>query len=157
MIVVSDTTAITSLLKISQIEILETLFGEIIIPQAVQAELTRYHGVLPAWLLVQEAADFELLNELLKQLDLGEAEAITLAKRLEADFLIIDEKRGRLLAEQLDLRCIGLAGVLLLAKKRRLIDSLEVVLDRLEKDANFYLSIPVKRQLIVAAGERLDA
>ena len=48
--VVSDTTAITSLLKIGEAELLRTLFKEVVIPQAVQAELWSYHAVLPTWL-----------------------------------------------------------------------------------------------------------
>lgn len=151
--IVSDTTAITSLLKIGKAGLLEILFREVVIPRAVQAELISYHGVLPPWLLVQRAADSDVLRELLRQLDSGEAEAIALARAAGADFLIIDEKRGRMLAEALGLHCIGLAGVLLLAKQRRLIGSLGVMLDQLEKQANFYLSVQVKRKLLAAAGE----
>ena len=41
MIVVSDTTPLISLLKINRIDLLERLFGEVLIPQAVFNELTR--------------------------------------------------------------------------------------------------------------------
>ena len=40
MIVVSDTTPLISLLKINRIDLLEKLFGDILIPQAVFDELT---------------------------------------------------------------------------------------------------------------------
>lgn len=40
MIVVSDTTPLISLLKINRIDLLEKLFGEVLIPQAVFDELT---------------------------------------------------------------------------------------------------------------------
>ena len=40
MIVVSDTTPLISLLKINRINLLERLFGEVMIPQAVFNELT---------------------------------------------------------------------------------------------------------------------
>ena len=154
--VVSDTTAITSLLKIGEAELLRTLFKEVVIPQAVQVELLSYHAVLPTWLVAQTVSADETLWNLLTPLDPGEAEAIALAKLNGADLLIIDEKRGRALAEQLGLRCIGLAGVLLLAKQHRLIDSLEKMLSRLENRANFYLAAPVKRKLLVMAGETFD-
>ena len=154
--VVSDTTAITSLLKIGEVELLRTLFKEVLIPQAVQVELLSYHAVLPTWLVAQTVSADEPLWNLLTPLDPGEAEAIALAKLNGADLLIIDEKRGRALAEQLGLRCIGLAGVLLLAKQHRLIDSLEKMLSRLENRANFYLATPVKRKLLAIAGETFD-
>ena len=40
MIVVSDTTPLISLLKISRLDLLEKLFGEVLIPSAVFNELT---------------------------------------------------------------------------------------------------------------------
>jgi hypothetical protein len=45
-----------------------------------------------------------------------------------------------LATEELGLKCIGLAGALLLAKQ-------------LEHKANFYLASSVKHKLIIAAGE----
>lgn len=40
MIVVSDTTPLISLLKIDRIDLLEKLFGQVLVPQAVFDELT---------------------------------------------------------------------------------------------------------------------
>ena len=40
MIVVSDTTPLISLLKINRLDLLEKLFGEVLIPSAVFNELT---------------------------------------------------------------------------------------------------------------------
>ena len=40
MIVVSDTTPIISFLKINRLDILEKLFGEVLLPEAVYDELT---------------------------------------------------------------------------------------------------------------------
>ena len=135
MIVVSDTTAITSLLKISEAGLLEELFDEVVIPSAVHTELLSYHRELPAWLVVKAVSDYRLLGEASGKLDAGEAEAIILAKEMGADLLIIDEKTGRSIAESIDLHCIGLAGTLLLAKQRHLVPSLGRMLDRLENEA----------------------
>ena len=155
--IISDTTAITSLLKIGEAGLLRTLFKQVVIPQAVQEELLSYHAALPTWLVVQTVAVSEALRTQLTPLDSGEAQAIALAKLKGAELLIIDEKRGRALAEQLGLRCIGLAGVLLLAKQGQHIDSVKEMLNRLEQQANFYLAAPVKQKLLAAAGERFDA
>lgn len=70
-----------------------------------------------------------------------------------ADFLIIDERSGRQVAEQLGVRCVGLVGVLLMAKSAGYISNLKIVLDRLEKVAGFYLSQNVKAKALAAAGE----
>jgi predicted nucleic acid-binding protein len=57
MIVVSDTSPITALLAVEKMELLKQLFGEVVIPNAVETELLRTHPVLPAWLRVQSLQD----------------------------------------------------------------------------------------------------
>jgi len=52
------------------------------------------------------------------QLDPGESEAIALALEINADLLLIDERRGRTEANRLDIRITGLLGVLVEAKQR---------------------------------------
>ena len=47
MIVVSDTTAVTTLLKSDETDLLQKLFGSVIIPEAVAQELQEFHGRLP--------------------------------------------------------------------------------------------------------------
>lgn len=74
--VVSNTTAITSLLKISEAELLRVLFQEVVIPQAVQGELLSYHTVLLPWLVVQTVVISEALRSWLRPLDSGDAQAI---------------------------------------------------------------------------------
>lgn len=48
--------------------------------------------------------------------DEGEAEAIELAKELQADWLLIDERKGRRLASQERVPVIGLLGVVLIER-----------------------------------------
>jgi hypothetical protein len=55
--------------------------------------------------------------------DLGEAEAIELAREVNADWLLIDERKGRKLAREAGLPVIGLLGVVLLARRNSLIPS----------------------------------
>jgi predicted nucleic acid-binding protein len=141
-IVVSDTTAITSLLKIGKLELLSSLFGNVVIPRAVQAELLDYHSELPSWLIAKTAADRKMFRELLQQLDSGEAEAIILAKEIDADMLIIDEKRGRVAAEGIGLKCIGLAGILLLARHHGFISSSKKFFHGLKAKLTFILLQP---------------
>jgi predicted nucleic acid-binding protein len=152
-IVVSDTTAITSLLKIDRATLLSELFGNVIVPEAVRAELLKYHSELPQFLRVHSVTNRDAVNSLLLNIDQGEAEAIVLAEELGADALLIDEKRGRTIAEHRGLRCLGLAGALLMAKQNRLIPSLADLLNSLEREANFYLDEGLKKFLLVRANE----
>lgn len=63
----------------------------------------------------------ELLGTLKHLLDSGESEAIALAKEQNLP-LIIDEKKGRKIARNLDLKIIGLLGVIYLNVKRGYLD-----------------------------------
>lgn len=153
MIVVSDTTAITSLLKINQATLLSDLFREVCIPAAVRDELLKYHSIIPAFLQVRPVVNATAISLLVADLDRGEAEAIVLAEEIRADALLIDEKQGRAIAERRGLRCLGLAGALLMAKQNQIIPSLAAILQSLEQDANFYLDESLKKSLLVRANE----
>ena len=135
MIVVSDPSPLTALLTIGAADLLPTLFGEVIIPQAVRGELLRNHHHLPAWLRFESVRNQAQADNYAQTVDAGEAEAIELAKELHADRLLIDERKGRKLAVQEGVPVIGLLGVVLLAKRRQLIPSARALLKRLEQDA----------------------
>ena len=74
----------------------------------------------------------------------GEAEAIALAEELHADHLLIDERKGRRLAQQQGVPVVGLLGVILMAKRARLIPSARSLLNRLDEEAGIYLTDNLK-------------
>jgi hypothetical protein len=137
--VVSNTTPIISLLKISKIEILKDLYSEVIIPQAVFDEIEEgknkaYYEDLSKieWIRIQEIADRNSVKFFF-DLDAGEAEAIVLANETEAGLLIIDEKLGRHYAKQAGLKITGTIGVLVKAKKAGCIKHVKPLLIELTK------------------------
>jgi predicted nucleic acid-binding protein len=152
-IVVSDTSPLTALLTVGRASLLQDLFESVRIPRAVQEELLRHHQTLPSYFVVADARDRTHVRELERTLDIGEAEAIVLARELRADLLLVDEKLGRQAALKEGLRVIGLAGVLILAKRKGLIDSVADLLGQIEEQAGFHLSGPVKVQVLRQAGE----
>jgi predicted nucleic acid-binding protein len=153
MIVVSDTSPLTALLTIGQSELLTKLFGEVIIPPAVKSELLRTHPVLPEWLRVQSLHDDAKAGLYARSVDRGEAEAIALAQELRADHLLIDERKGRRLAQQQGLPVLGLLGVVLLAKRARLIPSAQELLGRLDREVGIYLTDELKDAALKTVGE----
>ena len=155
MIIVSDTTAITSLLKVGRASLLSELFGEVLIPDGVKEELLKYHFQVPGFIRVCHVENNGAVTLLRKEFDEGEAQAIVLAQEVRANALLIDDKHGRLLAEARGLRCIGLAGALLMAKENGLIVSLREILDNLETTANFYLDARLRDALLAKAGEAI--
>ncbi len=153
MIVVSDTSPLTALLTVGQSDLLARIFGEVLIPAAVQKELLRAHAILPDWLKVQTVRDQAKVQTYAQKVDLGEAEAIALAEELQADFLLMDERKGRRLAQAQHLRVIGLLGVVLIAKRRGLISSARNLLAQLDEKAGVYLSSDLKSTALKSVGE----
>jgi predicted nucleic acid-binding protein len=153
MIVVSDTSVITSLIHIGHVTLLQQLHGAVLIPQAVHRELLRTHRDVPAFLEVRTAANRQMVARLESELDLGEAEAIVLAKETNADLLLIDEKLGRQVALREGLRIAGLMGLAVEAKRRGLIASVRDLTRRLEAEAGFRVSDAVKSEAFRHAGE----
>ena len=154
MIVVSDTSPLTSLLQIGHERVLLDLYGSVVIPEAVERELRRGHPGLPTFLKVISPKNRETVARLALEIDSGEAEAIALAKEVQADVLLIDEKRGRTVALREGVSVIGLLGVLIVAKKKGVIASLERMLDDLERIADFRLAPDLKSRALHETGER---
>lgn len=153
MIVVSDTSALTSLLQIGQVELLASVYSEVFIPEAVRDELLKEHPAIPSLVHCRRVAHQDEVRRLLQELDAGEAEAIVLAKELKADDLLMDETLGRRIAMREGLHVIGLMGVLLEAKGQGLIASVSKLTEELELKARFRVSTPVKEIIFRAAGE----
>lgn len=133
MIVVSNTTPLIGLASIQRFDLLRQIFGELIIAQAVYDEAVvagREIGgakreVLAAdWIKTVHVKDRLAVEVLLDELDLGEAETIVLARELAADWVLMDEKKGRRKLTQLGLQKIGTVGILLKAKQVGLIAEL---------------------------------
>jgi uncharacterized protein len=153
MIVVSDTSPITTLLKIGRINLLQQLYKDVLIPPTVRDELSVLHAQLPDFFQVAEVADLGRVKQLLAEIDPGEAEAIVLAKEKHADVLLIDEIEGREVAAREGVRFIGLLGVLIQARQSGHIPSLTALIEQLGAQTTFRLSEEIKTKALKIAGE----
>jgi len=86
-------------------------------------------------------------------LDAGEAAALALAVEIQADVVLLDERRGREVASQLGLRTIGILGLLLEAKSAGFLAAVGPVLDDLQREAGFWIAKPLRQQVLRLAGE----
>lgn len=129
--IVSDATALIVLAKLSRVNLLKHLFESVIIPRTVHAEIVQKSDYdISVWedpfFTVRKPSDTELLNALELFLDAGESEAIALAKELNLP-LLIDEKKGRKIAQTMHLDLIGLVGIVLALHRRKTVNSGEAV------------------------------
>ncbi len=154
--VVSDTGPLIALASINQFALLQKLFGKVYIPPAVRSEILDRNTLnainLSSWVEVFSAKDKIAIQLLKNELDAGESEAIVLARELNANLLVLDERAARRKAIALDLPTIGTLGVLLLAKKQTLISTLKPLLDTLIH-VGFRMSEELYEQVLQSAGE----
>lgn len=166
MLVVSDTSPILNLAAVGRADLLGSLYGEIVIPPAVHGELVslpqcypRFAAAtpLPAFLRVEPLpGDVDAgaaLAELALALDPGEAEALALASALHADLLLVDELAARRLARQRRIPTQGLLGVLVEAKRRRLLPAIAPLLDQLRREAGFWVGAELRASVLRSVGE----
>lgn len=122
MIVVSDSTPLISLMKAEQLDVLQKLFREVLIPETVYQELTTSEDFQEEAALIKKSAyirtvsvDDQKAVSLLQRatgLDKGESEAIVYADDHCVDLLLMDEAAGRKVAQGMGLSIMGSVGVL---------------------------------------------
>jgi len=130
-LVIADTGPINYLVLIGQIDLLPTLFQNVILPSAVQRELDDgetppsvrdWIASPPVWVEVKEAPIRDLNDDSLDGLDQGERAAIALAVAINADLLLMDDRDGVAVARSKGFAVTGRLGVLNLAARRRLVN-----------------------------------
>jgi uncharacterized protein len=156
-ILIADTSPVISLLLIQQFGLLEKLFEEVFIPPAVWDELNQRGPHL----IYKEEMDF-LSGKIIKPektmsfptIDKGETESIALYIELNATYLLIDDKKGRQVAEENSINCIGTLTVLISAKRKGLISGLKYFFEMLLANKRFYTKETLN-QILAAENEPL--
>jgi len=161
MIVVSNTSPITNLAAIGQLNLLQQIYSTIIIPQAVYDEMAGLDYLVPgsvevqtfSWITTQQVSDRTLVMQLQTEIDEGESEAIALAIELSANRLLLDDYRARIVASRFRLKFTGILGILLIAKDRKLLESIKPILDELIGWAGFRVSDRLYLDVLNSADE----
>lgn len=164
MIVVSDTSPITNLVAINQLDSVRQLYIILIIPTVVYNEMVEVDKVVPgavevqtlSWIQTRTATDSQKVADIQSNqdnIDLGEAEAIILALELKADLLLMDERRGRALATSYGLNVTGLLGILLQVKRNGLILAVKPLMKQLIEQVDFRVSSRLYTLILQSTGE----
>ena len=109
---------------IGQLPLVAQLFGTIFLPEEVWRELTLDGKGKPGceaieaspWIKVVKVENRALVRLLSKDLDRGEAAAISLALETRTDLILLDETDARDMAEIYQLKKTGVLGILIKAK-----------------------------------------
>ena len=152
MIVISDTSPIIFFAKIGLLTLLNDLYLNIYVPNAVWEELinplSKPKGEIPpdikyeieakekGWLIVKNPnlkEYHEIALNLTKELGRGEAYAIALSLELKADLLLINDKKARIIAESNGVKTIWSSEVLLDALEKGIIKNYQEFKTHLDK------------------------
>lgn len=160
MIIVSDAGPLIALAKTKKLDILKRLFKKVKIPPSVFHEL-RITSSRPGAIEFKEAIEITKWIEvsdpvhiphiLLDAIEPGEAEAIALAKK-EGLVLLIDERRGRKIAQKEKVKITGTGAILAAAKKKGIIKKVDPALNEL-LECGYRISKRLRKKIMALAEE----
>jgi len=148
--VVADSSCLIALTQIDKFELLKDLFLEVYIPHAVYDEVVvkgegetgsdkTETAIKDGWLLKKAVKDNVAVNALTTLSGKGESEVIILSKELELDYALIDERTARDMASLLNVKTIGVLGIIDMAIERGFSIEKRNIVDQL-KDFGFRIS-----------------
>ncbi len=160
--IVADASPLIALARIDRLALLGQLFERVLVPEAVAGECTVelhrpgaraiHEAIADGRLEVREVEGGDLLEELGRLLDEGEAEALVLAR--DTGFtLLIDERRGRAVAAEMGIRMLGTGGLLVAAKRAGHLDEVAPLMAAL-RDHGYRLSDRLVEAILRLCGER---
>ena len=164
--VICNSSPFIGLAILNIVHVLWDIFDEVIVPTAVFTEITkngRNHigkielegAISEGKIHIYSVKDELFVNRFLGKLHRGELEVISAAKELDAQYLLLDDKAARTLAETLLLEPSGLIGLLKILKLTNKIDSIKPYLDKLIENG-YWISKKLYNELLKDVGENTD-
>jgi uncharacterized protein len=159
--IISNTTPLINFAEIGRMDLLADLFGKIVIPPAVEAELVAKAALFPQAAAVPLSvmispltpADKLLVKQLASRVHPGEAECPALAMENPGSLLLLDDLAAREIAASNGLLHVGTLGCLAEAKQRGLIAHIKPLLQDLRHKARFWISGRLEAKILRDAGE----
>lgn len=158
-LIVSNTTPIINLAEIGLLDVLEGLFGKVVVPPAVVDELIAKRELFPKagdaarCFEVVHPQDRLLVRGFASVAHAGEAECLTLAMENPGSLLILDDLQARALASANSLPFTGTLGLLVEAKARGLVDAVAPLIGKLRVSARFWISLELETRVLNDVGE----
>lgn len=157
---ICNTGPIIALSLLNRIRILQNLFRSVGVPREVHSEILE-GGTTQAGVMTYQKAKWikviDISNPvdplLATSLDFGEAAVISLANEIKADFVVIDEKKGRKIARNVyGIKVVGTARILVEAKRSGLIENVGNEILTL-RELGYYIGDSVMEIALKKAGE----
>ena len=159
-IIIADASPLIALAKLNRLDLLTALFSTLHVPDTVYSEVTIDQSRSDARVLKSFLAkhftshgDIEcsFTKEISNILDAGEIQALALSRDLECGVLM-DEMRGRKVAQHYDIQTVGILGLLMQAKRQELISEVFSLIEALQAQ-NYRLSSSLIKSVLELVGE----
>jgi len=157
MLLIADSSALIALASADSLYLLELLYTDVRVPRSVFNEVTIKTKPLAEALhvyLEKKTVDVPMDDIIITDYSIGrgETESMILYKRLNADLLLIDDKRASKIAGLNNINTIGTLGVLFEAKMRGVISSIRPALVKL-RNSDIYISADLCNHILKLADE----
>jgi predicted nucleic acid-binding protein len=157
MIVVRDASPIIDLAVIGQLPLLQKLYDHVVVPQSVYDQIMlddrAKEVAVTNWIEPRQITNKQLVKFLAEKLKVREAEAVALIIELEADLLLIDDRKGRKTERRLGINHVGLLGVLIKARKDGVISHVGPLMDELMDKADYSIRQGLYDHVLEMTGE----
>lgn len=158
--VIVNSTPLIVLANVNKLELLQQLYGRIIVPQAVYDEVTAKPHSLSSltvaqshWIVVEQISNQAEKKMYQAKLHAGEVEVMILAQENpQADLVILDDNAAKKTAKYLGLKVTGTLGILVKAKEQNFLEEIRPVLDEIIANG-FYISKTLYHLVLQQAGE----
>ncbi len=156
--VVINSSPLIVLFRSGQADLLPQLFRDIVVPESVYQEVLAGREddaakmALPQTSWINQKKVEIALPVAAWNLGNGESAVFSFAMKASGYRAVVDDLAARRCAQTFGIRTLGTGGLLVLAKRRGLIDSVKDRVQRL-RDAGLWLSDTVVQLLITEAGE----
>ncbi|HSK78445.1 MAG TPA: DUF3368 domain-containing protein [Thermoanaerobaculia bacterium] len=156
---IADTSPLQYLFQLDLLDLLPSLYGQVLVPEAVVRELAtgRSRGVaLPdlsslSWITIRKITSSRVLL-MAPDLGAGEREVLALAVEISDPLVVLDDALARRFARRFELPLTGTLGLLLKAKQIGRIGQINPSLDRLDS-LGFRLDDKTRASVLEIAGE----
>ncbi len=158
-IAIVDASPLLFLARLNRLELLKSSAEKIYIPDAVLEEINKKQDtatdsikeILNTWLFECTIKNQEL-RDMLFGLGSGEQDVMIQAYEQRTSLVILDDQDARRTARRLGLKPIGTIGLLLVGKKRGIVDSVENEINRLV-EYGFWISDNLRIEALREAEE----
>jgi uncharacterized protein len=158
-LIVSNTTPIINLSEIGRLDIMQEMFGKVVVPPAVISELLAKQKLFPkagdaaTCIEVLDPDDKLLVRGFRSLVHAGEAECLALAMENPGSLLLLDDLQARAVASASGLPFTGTLGLLVEAKARGMIEAVAPLINELRVSARFWISLELETQVLDDVGE----